>query len=67
MIFSDEEHEWEYIESDEENNQNAKADDKATVTMPTKVQKNPLSICNYGPFLRRRVYRTSLRRRQAST
>ena len=35
--FSDEEYEWEYIESDEENNQNAKADDKATVTLPTKV------------------------------
>ena len=39
--FSDEEYEWEYIESDEENNQNAKADDKATVTLPTKVQKIP--------------------------
>ena len=66
-IFSDEEYEWEYIESDEENNQNAKADDKATVTLPTKVQKNPISICYCAPFLRRRVCRTSLRRRQAST
>ena len=35
---SDEEYEWEYIESDEENNQNAKADEnKATVSLPTKV------------------------------
>ena len=40
--FSDEEYEWEYIESDEENNQNAKADDKATVTLPTKVHKHPI-------------------------
>ena len=39
-IFSDEEYEWEYIESDEENNQNAKADDKATVSLPTKVRQH---------------------------
>ena len=38
--YSDEEYEWEYIESDEENNQNAKADDKATVTLPTKVRQH---------------------------
>ena len=36
--YSDEEYEWEYIESDEENNQNAKADEnKATVSLPAKV------------------------------
>ena len=43
-IFSDEEYEWEYIESDEENNQNAKADDKATVTLPTKVRQYSASF-----------------------
>ena len=42
--FSDEEYEWEYIESDEENNQNAKADDKATVTLPTKVRQLPIFL-----------------------
>ena len=37
---SDEEYEWEYIESDEEN-QNAKADEnKATVSLPTKVSSH---------------------------
>ena len=50
-IFSDEEYEWEYIESDEENNQNAKADDKATVTLPTKVRQNSVSfllLCSFS-------------------
>ena len=38
LHYSDEEYEWEYIESDEENNQKAKADEnKATVSLPTKV------------------------------
>ena len=40
--YSDEEYEWEYIESDEENNQKAKADEnKATVSLPAKVHEFP--------------------------
>ena len=40
--YPDEEYEWEYIESDEENNQKAKADEnKATVSLPAKVNEFP--------------------------
>ena len=42
LHYSDEEYEWEYIESDEENNQKAKADEnKATVSLPAKVHEFP--------------------------
>ena len=49
-IFSDEEYEWEYIESDEENNQDTKADDLANVTLPTKVRQLPMFFCYFSPF-----------------